>query len=89
MGWLDRVLHFAVGACLLLVPLAVLAMEIADDWYLYCLMLLSILPITIAVLGTEPLYQWMGVQSCDTSERNKCGTFPEEIKSAFGRKLSH
>jgi len=89
MGWLDRVLHFSLGAVLLLVPLALIAMDIANDWYLYCLMLLSVLPISIAVWGLEPLYQVMGVKSCDTSERNRCGTFSEEIRSAFSRKLPH
>jgi len=89
MGWLDRVIHFTVGACLLLIPLGVLAMDIADDWYLYVLMLISILPISIAVWGLEPIYQVMGVKSCDTSERNKCGTFGEEIKSALHRDVPH
>ena len=89
MGWLDRVLHFTVGAGLLLIPLTVLAMDIAESWYLYCLMLLSVIPISIAVLGLEPIYQWMGVKTCDTSDRNRCGTFPEELSAAFGKKVSH
>jgi len=89
MGWLDRVLHFLVGAGLLLVPMALLDMEISEAWYLYVLMLVSVIPISIAVWGLEPLYQIMGVKSCDTSERNRCGTFFEELRAAFTRRLPH
>jgi len=89
MGWLDRVLHFLVGAALLLVPMIILEMEISEAWYLYVLILASAIPISIAIWGLEPLYQIFGVKSCDTSERNRCGTFFEELRSAFGRKLPH
>ncbi|MGD8886321.1 MAG: DUF2892 domain-containing protein [Gammaproteobacteria bacterium] len=86
LGWLDRTIRVAFGASLISIPCYYLITgSLMSPWYAF-LMLLAVYPIMTGVLGTDLLYNMFGIKSCDTSERNVCGTFPYEIDAALGRK---
>jgi hypothetical protein len=86
IGWLDRVIRVLVGAAMLVYPAyLILTSDTAQSpWLLYS-MLLSVYPWLTGIVGFDPIYALFLVRSCDTSERNPCGTFPYEIDAALGR----
>lgn len=86
LGWLDRSLRVAFGAALISVPCYYLVTgNLMSPWYAF-LMLLAVYPIMTGILGTDLLYNLAGIKTCDTSERNVCGSFPFEIDAALGHK---
>jgi len=85
LGWLDRVLRFVVGTVLLATPCyLILSGNMMANWYLVGAMFLSVYPLMTSVIGTDQVYRFFNVKSCDTSSRNQCGTFPYEIDAALG-----
>jgi hypothetical protein len=86
LGWLDRTIRVAFGAALISIPCYFLITgSLMSPWYAF-LMLFAVYPIMTGVLGTDLLYKPFGIKTCDTSERNVCGTFPYEIDAALGNK---
>ena len=87
LGWLDRVLRFAIGVVLLAMPcFLMLSGTVGVTWYLVGSMLLSVYPLMTSIVGVDQMYEYFHVKSCGTSERNQCGTFPYEIDAALGNK---
>jgi len=85
LGWLDRVLRFAIGAVLLALPCYLMVSGIMEvKWYLVGAMLLSVYPLLTSVIGIDQIYNFFNVKSCGTSPRNQCGSFPYEIDAALG-----
>jgi hypothetical protein len=85
LGWLDRVLRFAVGATLLAMPCFLIVSGVSEvTWYLVGAMLLSVYPLLTSVIGIDQIYNFFHVKTCGTSNRNQCGTFPYEIDAALG-----
>lgn len=83
LGWLDRAFRF-VGAFILLgYPLYATGDGTMSTFHVV-LMLISIYPLVTAILGWDPLYSAVGLRSCDTSKRNRCGSFPYEVDTALG-----
>ena len=84
LGWLDRSLRVLFGAALISIPCYYLIIgSPMSPWYAF-LMLFAVYPIMTGVLGTDLLYRLFDFKTCDTSERNVCGTFPYEIDAALG-----
>lgn len=86
MGWIDRVLRFALGFALIVLVLLDMDQSAPLGGYAY-LPLLAIYPLITAILGWDPLYAMGHIRSCEKSGRNQCGTFPYEIETAMGKKL--
>ena len=86
LGWLDRVIRVVIGTAMLAYPVYQIATSetVQDSWMMYS-MLISIYPFLTAILGYDPIYAQFVVRTCDTSERNQCGTFPYEVDAALGR----
>ena len=87
LGWLDRVIRVLIGTVMLLYPLyLIMTSEGAQEqWTMYS-MLLSVYPWLTGILGFDPIYALFVVRTCDTSDRNRCGTFPYEIDAALGNR---
>lgn len=87
LGWLDRVIRIAVGTAMLAYPVYQIATSetVEHSWMIYS-MLISIYPFFTAILGYDPIYAQFVVRTCDTSERNPCGTFPYEVDAALGHR---
>jgi hypothetical protein len=86
LGWLDRTLRVVFGAALIAIPCYFLITgSLMSPWYAF-LMLFAVYPIMTGVLGCDLLYNLANVKTCDTSDRNVCGSFPYEIDAALGRK---
>lgn len=85
LGWLDRVIRVVIGTAMLAYPVFQIATSetVQEPWLMYS-MLLSIYPLLTAILGYDPLYAQFVIRTCDTSERNQCGTFPYEVDAALG-----
>lgn len=85
LGWHDRLLRIVVGVLCIATPFYVLATtgQLAT-WHLV-LMLVSMYPFITGLIGLDPLYSSIDLRSCDTSERNRCGTLPFEMDTAIGR----
>jgi len=85
IGWLDRVLRILLGATMLAYPafLILTGEAVQSAWMLYS-MLLSVYPWLTGIIGFDPIYEQFVVRTCDTSDRNPCGTFPFEIDAALG-----
>jgi len=86
MGWLDRVVRIILGFALLGVVYMDLKNGVSLGWYAI-LPIISIYPFMTGILGWDPLYAASHVKSCDTSQRNQCGTFPYEIEAAAGKEV--
>lgn len=91
IGLVDRVVRFAVGVTLLGVGLVYLVRtpelfttSLRETLALVAIMI-SVYPIMTAVLGMDPLYQRLHVRSCGDSGINVCGTFPYQMRAAFGK----
>ena len=88
LGWIDRVLRVIAGVLFLAVPISLLKEgQPYATWYYY-LILLSVVPMITGILGWCPFYAGFHMKSCDTSKRNRCGTFTEEMKAAVGKPAS-
>lgn len=86
LGWLDRVLRFFVGAVLLALPcFLIISGTMEVTWYLVGAMLVSVYPLLTSFIGIDEIYRFFNVKSCDTSGKNRCGTFPDELDAAFGK----
>jgi hypothetical protein len=86
LGWLDRTIRVVLGAGLILIPCTLLITgQLMSHWYAF-LMLFAVYPLMTGILGCDWIYNFFGVKSCGTSERNQCGTFPFEVDAALGRK---
>jgi len=95
LGWLDRTIRFIVGTAFISISATYLFIaETTPAWlrqgepnvWPYYLMIIAIYPLATAILGRDPIYGFFNVKSCDTSERNVCGTFPYEVDAALGHK---
>ncbi len=86
MGWLDRVIRVLVGTAMLIYPVFLMLTNdtVQPPWLLYS-MLLSVYPWLTGIIGFDPVYKQFVVRTCDTSDRNPCGTFPYELDAALGR----
>ncbi len=85
VGWLDRVVRVLVGMAMLVYPAVMILTSETEQspWLLYS-MLLSIYPWLTGIVGFDPIYEQFVIRTCDTSDRNPCGTFPYEIDAALG-----
>jgi len=84
LGWLDRLVRFAVGFALVLGPSFYLFSEVATPVWTYYSLLVAIYPLMTGILGWDPFYAALSVKTCDTSESNQCGSFPYEVDAALG-----
>ena len=86
LGLVDRLIRFAIGFFLLGVPYITLSQPgaVAQWWYSVG-MLISVYPLLTALLGTDPLFKAFGVKTCDTSNRNQCGSLPYQVDAFIGR----
>ena len=87
VGWLDRVIRVLVGTVMLVYPLFLIVTNegMQSQWPVYSI-LLSVYPWLTGILGFDPIYALFLVRTCDTSDRNRCGTFPYEIDAALGNR---
>ena len=95
LGWLDRIIRFVVGTAFITVSATYLFISDTTPVWLrqgepdiwpYYLMIIAVYPLITAILGRDPIYGFFNVKSCDSSERNVCGTFPFEVDAALGHK---
>ena len=85
VGWLNRTFRFVVGTIMIAYPCYLFVNTgTITDWGIYS-MLIAIYPLLSGILGWDPIYASMEVRSCDTSNRNLCGTITEELDSTFGQ----
>jgi len=47
------------------------------------LIIISIYPFMTGMIGADPLYLLGHIRSCDSSDRNQCGTLPYQIAAAI------
>ena len=87
LGWLDRTMRLIVGAALVAIVLIDLEQRNTLGWHAY-LPIVAIYPLLTGLLGWDPLYATTHIKSCDTSSRNKCGTYPFEVESAIGKDVA-
>lgn len=83
LGWLDRSLRFIGAFALLAYPLFAVGDAPLLFWH-YVMMLISAYPLLTGIVGWDPFYSSVGLRSCDTSDRNRCGSFPYEVDTALG-----
>lgn len=85
VGLLDRGLRLVLGAFLLGAPAMHLVMYGGVfTWWHGLSMLLSVYPGMTGWLGWDPLYQGIHYKTCDSSDRNRCGTLPYQVDAALG-----
>ncbi|MBI3775181.1 MAG: DUF2892 domain-containing protein [Gammaproteobacteria bacterium] len=86
VGWLDRMVRVVVGIAMLAYPAYMILTSETEHspWLLYS-MLFSVYPWLTGIVGFDPVYAQFVIRTCDTSDRNPCGTFPFEIDAALGR----
>jgi len=87
LGWIDRTLRLIVGAALIAVVLLQLQQGNTLGLLAY-LPIVAIYPLLSGILGWDPLYAVGHIKSCDTSSRNKCGTYLFEVESAVGKDVT-
>lgn len=87
VGLLDRCLRVALGILMLGVVLMDLYFQVELGWHVY-LAILAVYPLMTGILGVDPFYSIGAFRTCDTSARNRCGTFPFEVEAAMGKKVS-
>jgi hypothetical protein len=81
----DRTVRWILASVLLLAPAAQLVFWHGSfGWWHAVALLLSIYPGLTAFLGWDPFYQAAHYKTCDSSERNQCGTLPYQIDAALG-----
>lgn len=83
LGWWDRMIRFLGAFALLAYPLYAAGDSPLLFWH-YIMMIVSAYPLLTSILGWDPLYSAIGLRSCDTSDRNRCGSFPYEVDRALG-----
>ncbi len=86
IGWLDRTIRAVIGAGLMGVAFYELyapGIGATATWHSYAV-LIAVYPLMTSMLGWDPFYALSHTKSCDTSTANRCGTYPYELKAAFG-----
>jgi hypothetical protein len=93
MGYLDRIIRFALGVAMISVSATVLIVSSASPTWLeesttmpvwpYVVALIGIIPLFTAILGWCPVYRLFGIKSCG-GPNNPCGTLPYELYAATG-----
>ncbi|MBI3772715.1 MAG: DUF2892 domain-containing protein [Gammaproteobacteria bacterium] len=84
VGLWDRILRVIIGSGLIAVVLVDLYQRTDLGWHAY-LPIIAIYPMLTGILGFDPLYSSVNYRTCDSSMRNRCGTFPFEVEAAFGK----
>lgn len=84
VGLWDRVLRVIIGSGLIAVVLFDLYQHVDVGWHAY-LPIIAIYPMLTGILGFDPLYSSFNYRTCDSSMRNRCGTFPFEVEAALGK----
>ena len=94
MGYLDRIIRFALGVALISIGATALIMSSASPTWLeesttmpvwpYVIILIGIVPLFTAILGWCPVYKLFGIKSCG-GKNNPCGTLPFELYAATGK----
>lgn len=84
LGWLERVIRVVLSGVLLGMPMYFLEISHPSTWY-YVSMLLAAYPLLTGIIGIDPVYKSLNLRTCDTSQRNQCGSFPYEVDAALGR----
>ncbi len=91
IGLIDRVLRFGIGVAMLAGGAYYVAQAGALHLYttmeaaMLVSMLVSIYPLMTAVLGVDPFYFAIGIRSGNSNGRDQCGTFPYQVRAAFGK----
>jgi hypothetical protein len=83
-GLADRILRAVLATLMLGIPAFDLVVNEAVVTWHGISMLLAVYPALTAILGWDPFYQLGNAKTCDTSDRNRCGTLPFEVSAAMG-----
>ena len=85
VGAIDRTIRVVLGFAMLGVPYFQLLQPGAMIEYWQAVsMMISIYPCLTGILGYDPIYGLFSVKSCDTSNRNQCGSFPYQVDALLG-----
>lgn len=84
LGWLDRVARIVGSTFMMAAPIYLMSTGTAPAAWMFYVILLAIYPLLTGIIGFDGLYSVLNVKSCDTSNRNQCGSFPYEIDAALG-----
>ncbi len=88
LGLVDRVLRtilgwFLMGAAYVSLISPGQYLGGSATWEPYAMIGVFYILLT-AIIGWDPFYSMIHTKSCDISDRNRCGTFPYEVKAAMG-----
>lgn len=85
IGVIERCVRVVIGFVMLGYPYYLMQTQgITIEYWQAILMLLSPYPALTGIVGTDPLYAWMKVKTCDLSNRNQCGSFPYQVDALLG-----
>jgi len=85
MGWHDRTIRVVLGTFMLAYPMHLMMTGTPNELWMSSSILVSVYPIITGIIGFDFFYSVFNVKSCDSSNRNQCGSYPYEIDAALGR----
>jgi len=87
IGFVDRTVRFVIGAVLLGTVVLYYEMEhpMLTVFGQVLAVIIALYPLWTCSVGWDPLYALAGLRSGSDSGRNQLGTFPYQVKAAFGR----
>lgn len=87
IGFVDRVFRFVIGAGLVAVMVFYYEMErgpVLNTYVQVLLVIFALYPLWTCTVGWDPVYAVFGIRSGNDKGRNQVGTFPYQVKAAFG-----
>jgi len=85
IGAIDRAVRVILGFAMLGIPYFQLLQmgSTLQEWQALS-MAFSVYPCLTGIMGYDPFYGLFSVKSCDTSNRNQCGSFPYQVDALLG-----
>jgi hypothetical protein len=85
LGLIDRILRMAIGVFLIAVPYVELTSPGASAaWWHGLSMAIAVYFCLTGAMGTDGVLKVLNVKTCDTSNRNQCGSLPFQIDAMLG-----
>lgn len=83
LSLVDRLFRLVLGLAMMSVLFYSNPYLVLSTGWESVIALLGIYPLMTGMVGVDPIYQLGHLSSCDTSERNQCGTLPYQIAASI------
>jgi len=82
LSLIDRLFRLALGIAMMSVLFYSNPYLVISTGLMSAIALVGIYPLMTGMIGVDPIYELGHLKSCDTSDRNQCGTLPYQVAAA-------